>query len=182
MVSRSLLEAAAGGLLCTAMPAVAATGNCADRLLPRPSAVAPPALTARSLVELRDFGRADSGLAGEAPFSVSPDGKSAVMAMRRADPETDAYCIGIVLVALDAGAAPRLLDVGGEFIAMTHDVRDAPDIVNGSPDPGTPLWSPDGSHIAFLRRDGSSRRRAWTSIAPPATRSISGATWASCQA
>ena len=155
MVRGALLAGAAGGLLCMAMPAVAATGTCADRLLPEPPAAAPPALTARSLVELRDFGRGDSGLAGEAPFSVSPDGKRAVMAMRRADPDTDSYCIGIVLVSLD-GTAPRLLDVGGEFIVMTHDVRDAPDIVNGSPDPGTPLWSPDGSHIAFLRRDGGS--------------------------
>lgn len=111
-------------------------------------------MTAGSLVGLLDFGRADNGLSGEAPFSVSPDGRWAAMAVRRADAGRDLYCIGILLVALDRRSPPRLLDVGGAFIAMTHDVRDAPDIVNGSPDPGTPRWSPDGRWIAFLRRDG----------------------------
>ncbi|MFA5963752.1 MAG: Atxe2 family lasso peptide isopeptidase [Sphingomonas sp.] len=118
-------------------------------------------LNAKTLVELRDFGRADSGPAGEAPFSVSPDGGWAVMAMRRADTDRDRYCIGIMLVSLNGRATPRLLDVGGDFIAMTHDVRDAPDIVNGSPDPGTPSWSPDGSRIAFLRRETGSTQ-VWT--------------------
>jgi len=152
MVSGPLLGLLAGVSLCTAMPASAA---CADRLLPRASAIANGPITARSLVALLDFGPADNSVGGDAPFSVSPDGRWAAMAMRRADPETDSYCIGIMLVPLDGGP-PRLADLGGEFIAMTHDVRDAADIVNGSPDPGTPLWSPDGNAVAYLRRDGGS--------------------------
>jgi dipeptidyl aminopeptidase/acylaminoacyl peptidase len=152
MVRGLLLVALAGVSLCAAMPAAA---DCASQLLPHAADGNGP-ITARSLVELLDFGLADSSLGGDAPFSVSPDGRWAAMAMRRADPDTDSYCIGILLVPLDSRRPPRLLDVGGEFIAMTHDVRDAPDIVNGSPDPGTPLWSPDCSQVAYLRRDGGS--------------------------
>lgn len=150
----------AGAFLVAAVPAGAAPADCAARLLPKRAVTPGAAVTAASLVVLLDFGRADSSLEGEAPFSLSPDGRLAVMAVRRADPDSDNYCIGVALVTLDGTAAPRLLDIGGEFIAMTHDVRDAPEIVNGSPDPGTPLWSPDGRQIAYLRRDGG-RTQLW---------------------
>lgn len=156
MVRGWFLALLGGVSLCTAMPAAAA---CADRLLPRAAAAGNGPIIARSLVELLDFGPADNSVGGDAPFSVSPDGRWAAMAMRRADPDTDSYCIGILLVPLD-GEAPRLADMGGEFIAMTHDVRDAPDIVNGSPDPTLPLWSPDGKQIAYLRRD-QGRTQVW---------------------
>ena len=160
MVTRLPLAGAAALLLSAAAPAFAAPG-CAERLLP-PAATGPVSpMTARALVELRDFGRSDSAVAGEPPFSVSPDGRSAVMAVRRADPDADSYCIGVLLVALDGRAPPRLLDVGGAFILLAHDVRDAPDVVNGSPDPGTPLWSPDSTKVAFLRRDAGVTQ-VWT--------------------
>ena len=82
------------------------------------------------------------------------------MAIRRADPDSDSYCIGVMLVALDGHAPPRLLDIGGDFILLAHDVRDAPDVVNGSPNPGTPLWSPDGRQVAYLRR-GAGVTQLW---------------------
>lgn len=150
----------AGAALVASVPASAAPADCAARLLPSQAIGKGAAVTAASLVELLDFGRADSSLEGDAPFSVSPDGRLAVMAVRRADPVSDSYCVGVLLVTLDGSKPPRLLDIGGEFIAMTHDVRDAPEIVNGSPDPGTPRWSPDGRHIAYLRRDGG-RTQLW---------------------
>lgn len=146
----------AGVALFVAAPATAGTVDCAARLLPAMPAGQRVPVTAASLVELLDFGGADADPGDTAPFSVSPDGRSAVMAVRRADPRTDSYCIGVLRIMLDGSGPPRLLDVGGELIAMTHDVRDAPGIVNGSPDPGTPLWSPDGRHVAYLRRDGGS--------------------------
>ncbi len=160
MVRLAIWPGLAGAALVAASPVRAAPPDCAARLLPREAKAAGAAVTAASLVELLDFGRADSSLEGEAPFSVSPDGRLAVMAVRRADPDSDSYCIGVALVTLDRSKAPRLLDIGGEFIAMTHDVRDAPEIVNGSPDPGTPLWSPDGRRVAYLRRDGG-RTQLW---------------------
>lgn len=161
MVRAATWPVLAGAALMASIPASAAPADCAARLQPSRAVVQGAAVTAASLVELLDFGRADSSLEGAAPFSVSPDGRLAVMAVRRADPVSDSYCIGVALVTLDGSQPPRLLDIGGEFIAMTHDVRDAPEIVNGSPDPGTPLWSPDGRHIAYLRRDGG-RTQLWT--------------------
>lgn len=160
MVRFGLWTGLAGAALFAAAPVSAAPVDCPTRLLPRKATNDGAAVTAASLVELLDFGRADSSLEGEAPFSVSPDGRLAVMAVRRADPDSDSYCIGVALVTLDGSGAPRLLDIGGEFIAMTHDVRDAPEIVNGSPDPGTPLWSPDGRRVAYLRRDDG-RTQLW---------------------
>ncbi|MEP7008551.1 MAG: Atxe2 family lasso peptide isopeptidase [Sphingomonas bacterium] len=132
--------------------AQAAPGNCAARLLPGSSGRGGE-VTARSLVELRDFGRVDSGLEGEAPFSVSPDGRWAALVLRRADADADSYCTGVMLVPLAGQSGPRLLDVGGAFIASANDIRGAPDVVNGSPRAVTPLWSPGGRRLAYFRRD-----------------------------
>ena len=63
MVTRLPLAGAAALLLSAAAPAFAAPG-CAERLLP-PAATGPVSpMTARALVELRDFGRSDSAVAG----------------------------------------------------------------------------------------------------------------------
>jgi len=150
----------AGVALFGAAPAAATPLDCTARLLPSPPVAPGAPVTAASLVELLDFGRADSGIEGAAPFSVAPDGRSVVMAVRRADPENDSYCIGVLRLMLDGSGPPRLLDIGGELMLMTHDVRDAPEVVNGSPDPGTPLWAPDGRRVAYLRRDGG-RTQLW---------------------
>lgn len=130
----------------------AATVDCVDRLRTSGLAVS-QTLTARTLVELRDFGGADNRSVATAPFSVSPDGKWAAMILRRADVETDSYCHGIVLVAIDGRAPPRLLDVGGEFISIVYDSWGNPDWPNGSPETIVPNWSPDGRRLAYLRRD-----------------------------
>lgn len=110
-------------------------------------------VTPEDLVELRDFGRSDNGLSGAAPFSLSPDGTELAVALRRADPDSDSYCIGIVVVPLEAGRPARLVDVGGEFILARNDVRGIPDLPIGTEQPVTPLWSLDGRWLAYLRRD-----------------------------
>lgn len=133
--------------------AQAAPDTCAARLLPGPPAGGGGKVTARSLVELRDFGRVDSSVEGEAPFSVSPDGRWAALILRRANADADSYCIGVLLVPLAGQSGPRLLDVGGSFIASANDIRGAPDVVNGSPKAVTPLWSPNGRRLAYFRRD-----------------------------
>jgi len=129
---------------------------CAERLLPSSpgTATGGPAVTSRDLIELRDFGRPDSG-PGREPFSISPDGKLAALTLRRADPASDDYCIGVVLVTLDGTAAPRLLDVGGTLVPGTNDVHGIPAILAGTIKTATPLWSPDGKWLAYLRRDGA---------------------------
>ncbi len=128
--------------------------SCAERLLPSASAAAGSKrpITARDLVELRDFGRPDTGAIGE-PFNLSPDGRHAALTLRRGNPDSDDYCVGVVLVTLDGRAPARLLNVGGDIVPSTYDLRGLPAIPNGSPKAATPIWSPDSKRLAWLRRD-----------------------------
>lgn len=155
MVSR-LAAASLALLFSTSIATAHATpADCSERLLP-PSfgaATGKRPITARDLVELRDFGRPDSGALGE-PFNVSPDGRFAALTLRRGDPDTDTYCIGVVLVRLDGSAPPRLLDVGGQAIPYSWDLHGVPAIPSGTLKAATPVWSPDGKWLAWLRRDG----------------------------
>lgn len=84
---------------------------------------------------------------------MSPDGRFAALTLRRADVASDSYCIGVVLVPLDGAAPARLLDVGGELILGTTDLFGIEGVVTGTVRPGTPVWSPDGKWLAYLRRD-----------------------------
>lgn len=150
----------AGAALFLAAPAFAAAPDCASRLMPSGDAGPAGELTARALIELRDFGGAGAKVGGEPPFRVSPDGKWAALILRRADVDTDNYCHGVVIVPLSGGGAPRLLDVGGDYLPLVHALRGVADFVNGAPRMNTPVWSPDGRSLAYLRRDDG-RTRAW---------------------
>jgi dipeptidyl aminopeptidase/acylaminoacyl peptidase len=135
------------------IPPASAAPSCAAQLLaaaPVQHGLRP--VTARDLVGLRDFGSVETAV-GEQAFSVSPDGRSAALILRRADPDTDSHCFGVALVALDRHAPPRLLDTGGEFIQATGDIRGIPAIPSGSPKSPPPVWSPNGHWLAYLRRD-----------------------------
>lgn len=171
MVSRpsGWLAAAA----CFVMPATASATDCRERLMsPGPSPVRD--VMPRDLVELRDFGRSDNGLSGPAPFSLSPDGTELAVALRRADPDSDSYCIGIIIVPLDQAKPARLVDVGGEYILARGDSHGIPDLAIGTEQAVTPQWSPDGRWLAYLRRDRGVtqawRARTDGSHAAPVTR------------
>lgn len=139
--------------------ASAAEPDCRDALMPAPGVLIRN-VSPLDIARLRDFGRQESSLAGEAPFSVSPDGRLAALVLRRGDPAHDSYCIGVVVVPIDGSGEPRLVDLGGEFIHNTSDVRGIPDLPIGNARPVTPLWSPDGRWLAYLRRDNG-LTRAW---------------------
>ncbi|MEO9133096.1 MAG: Atxe2 family lasso peptide isopeptidase [Sphingomonas sp.] len=139
-------------VLLWSLPAHATSLDCASRLIAG-GLPAPTSLTARSLIELRDFGSANNNAGGTEPFSISPDGKWIALILRRADVEADQYCHGVMLVSTGGDRPPRLLDVGGDFIMMTQDIWGIPDIANGAAREVTPNWSPDGQHLAYLRRD-----------------------------
>lgn len=116
------------------------------------------AVTPLDLARLRDFGKQDVSLAGDAPFSISPNGRWAALVLRRGDPERDSYCFGVIVVPLDGRGEARLIDVGGEFILAVSDVRGIPDLPIGNAEPVTPSWSADGRRLAYLRRDGGLTR------------------------
>lgn len=145
MVIRSCAVVAAMLLSGTAITAQAMPSACAGRLFSQSERAGSPVadLSARDLIELRDFG----------DFSVSPDGKFAALILRRASIATDDYCIGLVVIPLSLGGVPRLLDVGGEPLPARADLSGVADIPNGGIAGTAPAWSPDGRSIAYLRRD-----------------------------
>ncbi len=150
----------AGVALFGAAPASAGTADCAARLLPVAAPRPAAELTAQALIELRDFGGAGARVGGEPPFRVSPDGRWAALILRRADVARDDYCHGLLLVPLSGHDRPRLLDIGGDYLPLIHDLRGVADFINGAPRMNTPVWSPDGRHLAYLRRDHGSTQ-AW---------------------
>jgi hypothetical protein len=141
--------------------AVAAEDRCRVDLLPGHAHTAGERTPSPvDIVRLRDFGGPEAGSQGEPPFSLSPDGRFAALALRRADPGRDSYCVGVAVIPLDGRSAPRLVDVGGDFILNLSDIRSIPDVPVGNAEAVTPKWSPDGRWLAYLRRDGG-RTRVW---------------------
>ena len=138
--------------LILAAPAVAA--HCAD-LLPRMGKVADAPrrpVTADDLVRLRDIGLPDGSLSGPSPLAVSPDGRQVAFVLNRAEPERNDYCRALIVMPIEPGARPRIIDQGGNLITLKTFVREL-DVDTGLPATITPSWSPDGRWIAWLRRD-----------------------------
>lgn len=151
-------------LVCAAFvrasPATA-DGRCRADLVPPTGAARPSRLVSPlDIARLREFGRQEVGLAGETPFSISPDGKLAAIVLRRGDPAQDNYCIGVVVISLESIGKARVVDSGGDLILAVSDVRGIPDLPIGNAEPVTPRWSPDGQLLAYLRRDVG-RTRVW---------------------
>ncbi len=155
MVSRACLALLLAMLIGPVASAQAAPTGCRERLLPPipGAATGQRAITARDLIELRDFGRLDTSASGAPVFSVSPDGRFAAIALRRAEIRTNSYCFGIAVVRLNGSGKVALVDAGGEFIPSLNDIRGVPAIPNGSPVALAPLWSRDGQSLFYLRRD-----------------------------
>src|SRR3546814_2019942 len=58
-------------------------------------------------------------------MAISPDGNWVAFQLRRADPETNRYCLGMVVQSLDGGGA-RFVDTGGEFMLAPAGVATVP--------------------------------------------------------
>lgn len=141
-----------GASLLAFCPEARAEASCAD-LLPGRVAAEPASrlINADDLVRLRDIGRPEgSAFSAPTPLGASPDGQKVAFILRRADPGSNSYCLGLVVVSRDG--AVRLLDQGGELATASLD-GEGGRMPTGVPEVWAPRWSPDGGQIAFLRRD-----------------------------
>lgn len=126
-------------------------------------------VTIHDQVRLVDIGRDPARAAGTI-FTLSPDRRDIATITKQANPRTNSYCLRLLVVPLDGTGAPREVDVGGEFINGDFPLRDFASVKAGHERDNPPQWSPNGEHIAFLKRvDGSTQ--AW--IADPTGRTQS---------
>lgn len=139
------------GVLFHAFPALAAC----DTLLPGPGnkPAALRAMTADDLLRLRDVGDATPVRYDQrSPLAISPNGRMAAFVINQADPASNSYCRALVTIDLRGAPNPRIVNRGGEFI-KTWVIGNGGRFFNGVPPVLTPIWSPDGRSILFLRRD-----------------------------
>lgn len=139
------------GLLLSCRPALA---GCEDLIPPREAghaAVRP--VTGRDLLALRDIGQPDNALfETQSPFGLSPDGKRLAFVIDRGDPEGNIHCRALVAISLAGPPDPQVLDRGGDFPMMKVSQRGGL-LRLGIPNTVTPVWSPDGRRVAYLRWD-----------------------------
>lgn len=161
-------------VLAPAVTALAAASAAAASPLPAPpcESILPPEhpaaasrpLVPEDLVRLRDIGPVDPEPWAAPFFSISPDGRRAAFQMRRADPATNGYCLAMVVIDLVPGAAPGIVDQGGDVLLLTIDNRGLAGYPTGITSVVTPRWSPDGRWIAFLKRTGGTTQ-VWRAMA-----------------
>ena len=164
----------------TAVPAAAAASaaserGCQDILPPEQANTSSRPLVPEDLVRLRDIGPVDPEPHAAPFFTISPDGRRVAFQLRRADPDSNSYCLAMVVMDLAPGARPVIVDEGGDLLLLTIDLRGIADFPTGIASVVTPRWSPDGRWIAFLKRAGGTTQvwRAETdgSGSAPLTRS-----------
>ena len=109
------LPALAALFCATSVPALAQEAPCSDLL---PNAIAPAPgrrpVNAEDLVRLRDIGPSLVGDPSQ-PFQLSPNGAKLAFQIRRANPKTNTYCLGMVVMDARMGAKPILVNRGGEY-------------------------------------------------------------------
>lgn len=110
-------------------------------------------LTPVDLVRLRDIGTVPGF--SDPIFTLSPDRRMMAFQVRRADPETNSFCLGIAVAPVQFRATARLIDTGGDLIRWSYgDLLGKAFFPTGFPKVITPRWFPDGRSVAFLKRAG----------------------------
>lgn len=108
------------------------------------------------LVRLRDIGPVASVMfLTDSAFAVSPNGRKIAFQIRQADPESNGYCLAMVVMDVAAETAPLIIDRGGTLIRVRFQRGSLADYYAGDAKLIVPLWSPDGKSIAFLKQVGA---------------------------
>lgn len=111
--------------------------------------------TAGDQVRMADIG-SPVGLRDREGFGISPDGQRVAFIIHRANPDANAYCLRLMVAQLATKGEAIEVARGGEFIQDDMSLRDFTSLKTGWAKPNQPRWSPSGSLIAFLRREGGS--------------------------
>lgn len=110
----------------------------------------PGPISTEDLIRIRDFGGAGLGARSES-FVLSPDGRSAALQLRQADPSSDSYCTALVIVPTTGSGTPTVLDDGGDVVAATSSRYGISGLPLGTPKQVTIRWSPDGRFLAYTK-------------------------------
>jgi dipeptidyl aminopeptidase/acylaminoacyl peptidase len=146
---------AGAGLVLMPAPGLAAC----EGLLPPAVAAAQRPITPADLVQLRETGWAHGEPDAPPPMSLSPDGGTLALVLRRGDPETNRICVGLMLVSL-ADRSARLIDTSDVLLRDRAPSMGLADQPSGRPLFNQPRWSGDGRWIYYLR-DHKGRAQVW---------------------
>jgi len=172
-MKRSLVVAVAVGALALAAGFACLANDCTDLLPPKANSLQKRAITADDLLRLRDFGSLDAVYPGDVFYDLSPDRSHIAIQIRQAQPDTNSYCVGLLVLPLARPADARLIDTGGDLIRIPTEGAGFAALPSGMPQNLIPKWSPEGQWLAYLRRDAGVtqlwRARADGSEAGPVT-------------
>lgn len=121
-------------------------------LLPTNAVDSRSGVTPEQLLELRDIGQAYGGDPRRHLFTFSPDQQSISFQIHRADPSTNSYCVGLVVLPTRKGGRPRLIDISHDLIMDRPAWYGWSAFPIGTPATITPRWLPGGKQIAYLKR------------------------------
>ena len=110
----------------------------------------PGPINTDDLMRIRDFGGAGLGARSE-PFVLSPDGRTAALQLRQAEPSSNTYCTAVLVVPTAGTVNARVLDDGGEVIAATSSRYGISGLPLGIPKQAIIRWSPDGRFLAYTK-------------------------------
>lgn len=157
-MSPLLLAALAQSIVPVATPSESGGDPCtAFESAPTSQAEALP-MSIAELAEIADIG---SPVPGSSPaLGISPDRKRIAVLVSRGNPGENQYCQRLLVLPISGQGLPVEIARGGAYIADDYSLRDFSFVQAGWPRPNPPRWSPDGTLVAFLRRE-EGRTQVW---------------------